>query len=472
MNRSIVAVAVAIGLVLSASSATAVFGLADDDARGAGDCGRVPSGPVAAKRVLQCIAPSLAFVETELSSGSAILIEGGFLVTNAHVVEPFARVDVVFEGGEHHDDLPVVGADLVADIAVLGPVDTERRALPIGDFEGAKGDDLFLVGFPGEVDDEPEATISRGILSRTRSVEDFDLTFFQTDASIGGGQSGGALVDDRGRVVGVSGFSFAEQFALALSGGDTRSSIERITDGDADGYAPFPEGPGATSGQFEVADPEAPQVLTVRTGDEPETIRLTLPAEVDPTLMVVGWMGEVFFQNQAVLDLMEEFQDGGEGEADPPVAPGVYEFEVPEETYALILVGTSRPGATTLRYISSVPLGRYDDTDEDRRLRTGQRLEGVLDSLEVHGDSFVLDLDEGDEVEIHASSATGDVGFSVRAPGRRGAEEETFVDDSDEGLFGVDAKENFTAERSGAHRITVFSADGRATAYALEVERA
>jgi len=470
VNRSVVAVAVAITLVLSASLATAVFGLADG--RGPGDCGRVPAGPVVATRVLQCIAPSLAFVETGLGTGSAILVEGGFLVTNAHVVEPFAHVDVVFEGGERHDDLPVVGADLVADIAVLGPVDTERRPLPIADFEGAKGDDLFLVGFPGEVDDEPEATISRGILSRTRSVEDFGLTFFQTDASIGGGQSGGALVDDRGRVVGVSGFSFAEQFALALSGGDTRSSIQRITGGDADGYVPFPDGPGATSGEFEVADPEAPQVLTVRTGDEPETIRLTLPAELDPTLMVVGWMGEVFFQNQAVLDLLEEVGEGSGGEADDPVSPGVFEFEVPEETYALIFVGSRRPGATKLRYVSSVPLGRYDDTDEGRRLRRGQRLEGVLDSLEVHGDSFVLDLDEGDEVEIHASSATGDVGFAVRAPGRRGDEEETFVDDSDEGLFGFDAKEKFTAKRSGAHRVTVYSADGRATAYALEVEPA
>ena len=328
------------------------------------------------------------------------------------------------------------------------------------------------------MDDEPEPAISRGILSRTRTVEDFGLTFFQTDASIGGGQSGGALVDDHGRVVGVSGFSFADEFALALSGEDTRSSIERILGGDVEDYAPFPDG-GATSGTIRLPKGGAPQILTLRTGDQPETVRLDLlPADVEPSVLVVGLMGEAYFQNQAYVDMVNSAidDDGGFGfgdeslDADEAVAPGVFEFELPEDTYAMVLVGGPRLGTRTMTYTSSVPLGRYDDVDQGRRLRVGDRLEGVLDSLETEGDSFVVELREGDEVEIHASSATGDVGFAIRRSDES-PDEDLFVDDSDEGLFGVDAKDTFTAERSGEHHITVYSADSRATAYALRVER-
>ncbi|MEO6120563.1 MAG: serine protease [Acidimicrobiales bacterium] len=471
MNRPLLAVAVAAALVFGGASATLAFGLADDDdGDRSGDCAAKGDDGVSAKAVLACVAPSLAFIETGLGSGSGILIDGGLIVTNAHVVEPFGAADVVFEGGEHHDDLPVMGVDLVADIAVLGPVDTDRRPLAISDFEGTKGDELYLIGYPGEVDDEPEPTVSRGILSRTRTVSDFGLTYLQTDASIGGGQSGGALVDGRGQVVGVSGLSFAEQFALALSGEDTRSSIKRIVDDDVPPYASFPEDDAATSGTFTVADSDSPQVLTVRTGDEPETVRLTLPADMDPAVLVVDAKGDTIFENEAFVDgVSAETGDSGL-EADEAVAPGVFEFEVPADTYALIFVGVDRPEPVELRYISTVPLGRYDDVDEGRRLRPGQRLEGILDSLETRGDSFLVDLDEGEEVEIFASSATGDVGFSVRAPGGE-PDDDVFVDDSDEGLFGVDAKDTFTAERTGEHRITVFSSDGRATAYALRVKK-
>ncbi|MGH9180509.1 MAG: S1C family serine protease, partial [Acidimicrobiales bacterium] len=397
MSRSILAVAVATGLVFTGAAATLAFGLADG---GGGDpC--APDHPVAPRDVLACVAPSVAFVETGLGSGSGILTDGRYIVTNAHVVEPFGAVDVVFADGENHDDVAVMGADLVADIAVLGPVDTKRRLLPIVDFGGTKGDDLYLVGYPGESDEDPEPTISRGILSRTRTVKEFDLSFLQTDASIGGGQSGGALVDDRGQVVGVSGFSFAEGFALALSAPDTRSSMRRILDGDVPDYASFPSDDLATLGSFELRDADTPQLLTVRTGDEPETVRLTLLADLDPEVLVLDWMGGTLFQNQAYVDALVG-DDGGfdDGfEADEEVAPGVFEFEVPEETYALIFVASSRPGPVAMRFTSSVPLGRYDDVDQERRLRPGQRLEGVLDSLETLGDTYLVELREGEEIE-------------------------------------------------------------------------
>ena len=470
-------------LLFTVATATLAVRAGDDDrvaaapVRAGADGGCVAQGgPSTAKAVLACVSRSLAFVETPLGTGSGILVAGRYVVTNAHVVDPFAAVDLSFGPGDHHEGVPVKGVDLAADLAIVGPVDTTRRTLELAEPAGlVKGDDLFLVGYPGEVDDQPEATISRGILSRTRQAEEFGLTFLQTDAAIGGGQSGGALVDGRGRVVGMSGYSFADEFALALSGADARRSIERILAGELAPYRPFPETGLATTGSIDLTDTEDFQVLTLRTGAEKQAVRLSLPAEARPAVLVSDFEGtEVFFQNQEALDAMAESagldaEVLGEEEADAPVAPGVFEFEVPDDTYAVIVVGSRREGASTLAFESSVPLGRYDDADDERPLQLGDRLEGVVDGLES-GDTFLVDLRSGEEVEIFAGSATGDVGFSIRAPGMA-VKDEVVVDDSDVGLFHVDAEDTFEPESSGIHRITVFSADGRATGYVVRVRR-
>ena len=138
------------------------------------------------------VAPSVAFVETPIASGSGVLIEGGYVVTYHHVIWPFEPVEVTFP-----DDLklyvPVAAWDPLADIAVLGPLDApvppplellDGESLPIGS-------ELFLVGYPAEAESYPQVSITRGILSRLREWEQLGMTYFQTDAAITGGQSGG-----------------------------------------------------------------------------------------------------------------------------------------------------------------------------------------------------------------------------------------------------------------------------------------
>ena len=423
-----------------------------------------------AKVILDCVGPSLAFVSTPLGTGSGILIDGRYVITNAHVVDPFGAVDLVFGETEHHRDVEVVSVDLSADLALVGPVDTKRTPLPIADYDRLqRGDDVYLVGYPGEVDEEPQATISRGILSRTRKARGYNLTFLQTDAAIGGGQSGGALVDDQGQVVGVSGFSFAEDFALALSGRDTRRAIRHMQGDETPSYQPFPEG-GSKSGEFDLADTEAYQVLTLRTGRRSEQVELTLPAEARPAVYATDLNGEeIFFQNQEAIDAATEAgEDVDDEEVDAPAAPGLFEFEVPPDTFAVILVSTRVPEGAHMAYSANVELGRYDDTDENSPLVVGDRVTGVIDSLEGAGDTYLIDLAEGEAIEIFAGSATGDVGYAVREPGQTG-EDATYVDDSGEGLFGTDARDVYEAETSGVHRITVYSADGSGTGYVLEV---
>ena len=424
------------------------------------------------RAILECVAPSLAFVSTPLGSGSGILVEGRYVVTNAHVVDPFAAVDLVFGETEHHRGVKVVGVDLSADLALVGPVDTEREPLVIADYDGiAKGEDLYLVGYPGEVDDEPEATISRGILSRVRQARGFGLTFLQTDAAIGGGQSGGALVDATGRVVGVSGFSFAEEFALALSGQNTRRSIRNIRQQDTTPYRPFPAN-GSTSGSFELTDSEDAQLLTLRTGRQAQRVELRMPPELPLAVYASDLEGDdVYFENEEALEASieaGESSEQGEEDVDVPTEPGLFEFEVPPATYALIYVGIRRPEGAQVTFSSNVALGRYDDTDDLRPIELSDRLRGTIDPLETSGDSFLIHLEVGEEVEVFAGSATGDVGFEIKAPGQK-SRDAFYVDDSSIGLFGVDARDVYKAETAGTHRITVYSSDGAGTGYVLEV---
>lgn len=461
-------------------SAVLIAVIASSVEEGAGERGEVVEpGPCSAEAtagrrstaILDCVAPSLAYVSTPLGSGSGILVDGHYVVTNAHVVDPFAEVDLVFGETEHHRGVEVVGVDLSADLALLGPVDTDRETLKIVDYESVnKGDDVYLVGYPGEIDEEPEATISRGILSRVRKARGYGLTFLQTDAAIGGGQSGGALVDAAGHVIGVSGFSFAEEFALALSGQDTRRSIRNIRQQDTAPYRPFPQD-GITTGSFHLADSQAIQVLTLATGRDSEDVRLQLPADISPAVYVSDIEGEdVYYENQEAVDAADESGQGADDadDVDVPTEPGVFEFEVPARTYALIYVGTRRPEGADVTFTSNVPLGLYDDSDNDRPVELFTRLRGTIDPLETSGDSFLLELEEGEAVEIFAGSPTGDVGYEVTGPGQKG-KDATYVDDSGQGLFGLDARDVYRAETSGTHRITVYSADGTATGYVFEV---
>ncbi|MBW3626475.1 MAG: serine protease [Actinobacteria bacterium] len=427
-------------------------------------------GTTTPKDLLAAVNDSLAFVETPVAFGSGVLIEGGYVVTNLHVVDPLPEVSVTFHGGSVFEEVPVVGVDALADIAVLGPVEAEAPPLGLSDHEGLeRGDEVFLVGYPGEVDVEPEPAISRGILSRVRRLEAFEQTYLQTDAAIGAGQSGGALVDGRGCVIGISGLAFAEEFALALSAADVNAAVEAILDGGGSTYRPFPDGPVTTSGTLSLDDADDVSLLTLRTGSARETLRLSLTGE-QVAVQVMDLAGEPLLFNREALELAAELEGVPAdqlGAPDEPVAPGVYEVELPRQAYIVVLIGTQREDGADIAFESSLDLVVYEDDDDDRRLRVGDRVEGVIDGLELQ-DRYLLDLEEGDEVNIRVASPQGDMAFAVWAR-EEGHADALVVDDSDGGLFGLDAEDVYRAEVSGTHVVEVVSLLQEASGYVIEV---
>ena len=129
-------------------------------------------GPLTASEIFEKVSSSIAFITNNAWTGSGVLLEDGHVVTNAHVVWPFDSARVVFPDGSEFHEVPVRGWDLLADLAVLGPINRPTDGLALSDGEGLPiGANLFLIGYPAETEKFPQPTIVRGLLSRVREWE-------------------------------------------------------------------------------------------------------------------------------------------------------------------------------------------------------------------------------------------------------------------------------------------------------------
>ena len=80
-----------------------------------------------------------------------MLVVRGYVVTNAHVVWPYNAARVVFPNGAAYDAVPVKGWDRVADLALLGPINTATQPVTLLDGESTPiGAEMYLIGYPGE----------------------------------------------------------------------------------------------------------------------------------------------------------------------------------------------------------------------------------------------------------------------------------------------------------------------------------
>jgi serine protease Do len=135
-------------------------------------------------------------------AGSGFLIQGGYIVTNNHVVDDASRMTVVFDDGREMT-ATLVGTDPKTDLAVI-KVDggSLPPALQWGDSTTARpGDNVFAIGSPFGLGN----TVTAGIVSaRGRSLGQSYDDYIQVDAPINQGNSGGPLFDASGRVIGVN----------------------------------------------------------------------------------------------------------------------------------------------------------------------------------------------------------------------------------------------------------------------------
>ncbi|GAA5091997.1 trypsin-like peptidase domain-containing protein [Nocardia iowensis] len=159
--------------------------------------------------VAASITPHVASVRTRRGHGSAVVFtEDGFLLTNAHVIGSATGGEVVFaDGVEARFD--VVGVDPLSDLAVLHSRNGAPGAVTLGDAdELVVGQLVVAVGSPlglaGSVTAGVVSALGRAVPVASRRAGRVIEDVIQTDAALNPGNSGGALSDSSGRVVGIN----------------------------------------------------------------------------------------------------------------------------------------------------------------------------------------------------------------------------------------------------------------------------
>jgi serine protease Do len=148
-------------------------------------------------------APSVVSVQRDGGVGSGVVIRrDGVILTNAHVVGDARQVRIGLADGRDLN-ARVLGRDPTVDVAVVQVDGTELPVAPFAD------SDVLLVGQTAIAIGNPlglERTVTRGVVSAiNRSPRGFGLDgLIQTDAAISPGNSGGPLLDSRGRVIGIN----------------------------------------------------------------------------------------------------------------------------------------------------------------------------------------------------------------------------------------------------------------------------
>jgi S1-C subfamily serine protease len=142
-------------------------------------------------------------------SGSAVAFTpDGFLVTSAHVVAGTESGTAAFVDGTERE-FRVVGRDPLSDLAVVRTSDGELHPATLGDAARLRVGQLVVaignpLGFAGTVTAGVVSALGRSLGTRDGRTSRLVENVIQTDAALNPGNSGGALADSRGRVVGIN----------------------------------------------------------------------------------------------------------------------------------------------------------------------------------------------------------------------------------------------------------------------------
>ncbi len=162
----------------------------------------------------------------EQGSGSGIIITtSGYVVTNQHVISGATEISVILNSGEELA-AKLVGEDEKTDIAVLKvETDKELTSATLGDSSAVEVGELAVaIGNP--LGQEFAGSVTAGVISavnRTMTIDNRTYNLLQTDAAINSGNSGGALINKYGEVVGINSVKLTQTgveglgFAIAIS---------------------------------------------------------------------------------------------------------------------------------------------------------------------------------------------------------------------------------------------------------------
>ena len=438
---------------------------------------------LAAADIYKQLSPSIVYIDTPDGTGSGIILSNGYVLTNAHVVSLHEYVRVWGADGDHFS-VPVYARDWSRDLALVGPFST---SLPTIDFaeprELLPGEPVYLIGFPGEGEVAPVASITAGLVSRMRSNACTGLDFIQTDALIAGGQSGGALLDAGGNLVGVSGLGgFTEaNFGLVLSGANAITGLPALESG----VLPLIGTPIGEATRQETTLAPIDDNKFLITIDQPGT---SVEVTVAPGGFEDVWVDltdlygamPITESQEGIIDYLyqdpreEDLDDFGAVEED---LIGYYTdlyYDGEETLYAtldpgtyLVWVGSLEDEYLDVTVTSSHPLlPMVDDEEPSQPLKLGSWTDGIIGHL-TDIDRLEIDLVAGEAVRIRVDSLADPV-MNVYYQNTLVASN----DDSRSGLYGSAPEVRFTPAQTGTYEIDVSFYDNATDGYRVTAARA
>lgn len=206
------------------------------------------------------------------SGSGVVLTADGYIVTNNHVIDGADKVEVVLNDRRRYD-AEVIGVDPTTDLALLKVEETELDYIEYGDSDELKiGEWVLAVGNPFDL----TSTVTAGIVSaKARNINILKgksnmaiESFIQTDAAVNPGNSGGALVNLNGQLIGINsaiasptgayaGYSFAIPVALVkkvandlLKYGEVQRALLGVSIADVSAELAEEKGLGSVEGVY------------------------------------------------------------------------------------------------------------------------------------------------------------------------------------------------------------------------------
>ena len=170
---------------------------------------------------------------SQLGGGSGIIFRNdGYIITNNHVVEGATGIEVSLYNGESYQ-AEIIGVDSATDLAVIKIEAPDLAAAVLGDSDELRiGELAVAIGNPLGYSNTVTSGIISGLNRQSMSGYEQELSLIQTDAAINNGNSGGALVNSNGEVIGINSVKLAsgsvEGMGFAITINEAKPIIEQL----------------------------------------------------------------------------------------------------------------------------------------------------------------------------------------------------------------------------------------------------
>ena len=335
--------------------------------------------------VLEKVVPSMAEIKyRNWTFGSGFLVEGGYIVTAAHVVWPLTEVDVVFSDGTEHPNVPVVTYDQFADLAFLGPIDTTAPSVDLADTEDQLvGSTVINLGYA-----RGEPTITQGKLEGIDSWPEAEVTWIEATAEGIGGMSGGPATNRKGEVISFH-IRGNENGSMSISSDTIVDRLDKIARG---------EEASVLGSRMMLSTEEAKHEHEFVLEDRWDTAVFWGRASASSIEFDAHWDVEYgLFASKGDPYFRPAFRSTKNGVNDVCCTIRAW-FVVVKPEFDIERNGVIK---------SSVPLVRYHDPDDGRQLQVGDTVAGALDAPgDIDRYTIQLSRRQGVAVQVNALDPT------------------------------------------------------------------